>query len=309
MYLLATALSLESVRAKDSGCAERRFEGFDSRLKATVRVQFPPFGDRVVGFEVVNGKTLLATTNSLVVFDGRRLAKAAFAESVAGLSVDDRETAMVVAGGRRYRIGPNGPVALSTASVDAIANSGTAITAEAAVRTGQTRIALRRPDNQLQPLAVLQGALRAVSWNAIGLALVVDRELLAWPSGTQTVRRLATDTGFDRVEDAVLIGADRAVVALSQTLILISPPHRLVLGALKARVRWSEGKLFVLDQRSGQVFELSGIEQIGHGADDVSHARALVTQASAANLEDDWRFLEAARIVGCESARQMARSR
>jgi hypothetical protein len=74
---------------------------------------------------------------------------------------------------------------------------------------------------------------------------------------------------------------------------------------IRARVRWTNNALYVLDERLGLLWKVSGLEQLGTAESDKAHAMTILKQLPAGASETDSRFLEAARIVGCEGARAL----
>ena len=82
-----------------------------------------------------------------------------------------------------------------------------------------------------------------------------------------------------------------------------------VLALIRARVRWADNALFVLDESWGAVSNISGLDRLGSVDGDKVHASAILKQLPSKAPETHPAFLQAARIVGCEGARKLARRR
>lgn len=110
--------------------------------------------------------------------------------------------------------------------------------------------------------------------------------------------KVTADERLSQARDVVAVRPERVVVALGQSLVLISRVGRLVLGGTRGRVRWKDGALYVLDERSGVVWMLKGLQQIGVRSVDEAYAKALIGELPPAAPDTHTAFLEAARIVG-----------
>jgi hypothetical protein len=161
---------------------------------------------------------------------------------------------------------------------------------------------LRHDDGRTLRLAAIPGSLRLAAWNGEGLAALVGTSLFTWKPGEAELLRIATDDGLTRARDVTLTGAARAVVALNESLVLLTPQARLVIGTLRARVRWTRGVLYVLDERTGTVWSLRGLETVGVLSADEAYAAALIKALPADASPTHAAFLEAARILGCDMA-------
>ena len=98
--------------------------------------------------------------------------------------------------------------------------------------------------------------------------------------------------------------ARQAVVALPNAILSITDEDQIILAGFTARVRFSQGRLYMLDERTGQIWSVSGLQSIGRFQDDERHAFNLLDRVGLDDSETNPRFLEAARIIGCERAQQ-----
>jgi hypothetical protein len=143
--------------------------------------------------------------------------------------------------------------------------------------------------------------LRAASWNKAGLSAVVGNSLYLWEPGAKSVVRLLTDSGLSGARDVVAVGKNRAVIALKSTLVLVSPETITVLGTLpKSRCRFYNGELYVLQESTGVIWSLRGVEDLGTKQADQTFARSLLKQGESQPGKNPAQSLEAARILGCK---------
>lgn len=156
----------------------------------------------------------------------------------------------------------------------------------------------------------MKGTLHAASWNDVGLAAVVDNSLYVWEAGSKNVVRLLTDQGLSAAKDVVLVGHNRAVVSLQATVVLVTDEAMTVVtGMTRARCRFQQDVLYLLDDETGLIWTLCGLNQLGNKKDDHSYAADLLKEAprdSAA--ESSVQFREAARIIGCDGAKRQLTS-
>jgi hypothetical protein len=296
------------VLAQQQPCAGvKPYLGFDSRLRVDVAGRVAPTSDEPIGFEVAGSRPVVAYEHRLVAVDGNRLVGYPSLDRISALAVDRSGGLWLQTSDKIRRFGADQLVAAGTLSSGArIHNSGAGAFLVVRPRSGVARLAFRAADGTATPALELEGAFRTASLNSEGLSAVVDDSLIVWPSGSQSVRRLAEDVAFRGARDVVLIGENRAVVTLSNLVVLQTDQNLLVLAAMKARARWQNGSLYLLDERSGVIWKIDGLDGLGTPAGDFAHAARLVKQAP--DEVSNWNspaFQEAARIVGCERARDM----
>jgi hypothetical protein len=310
------AIALIAISATAGASAEQPcsvgspFLGFDSRLRIDIAGRVPVTTEVPVSFEIVGTRPVVAYEHRVVAVDGTKLVVYPSLEQISALAVDRSNGVWLQSGNEVRRFGPDRMVIGGTLSGGArIHNSGAGPFLITRFDGEMTRLAFRAPDGTATPALDLQGAFRAASWNHIGLAAVVDYSLIVWPAGARDVTRLGEDNAFRDTRDVTLIGADRAVLTLSNLVVLQTDKGRLVLAAMRARARWHNGALFLLDEGSGVIWKVEGLEGVGTPASDFAHAARLVQKVpdAAFGLSHSPAFKEAARIVGCEAAREMRR--
>ena len=300
--LTFVVVALVAPRAYSQSCRDTAYLGFDTRLTATVVARAPLTSAPVAAFEISAGRPLIAQGTSLWVSRGNETTAANLKLPLRAILVDDKGQVTLHAGDALYRLGAAAPEAIARSDLGRLHRSGTPATVDAKQAATSAQFVLRHDDGRTLPLATIPGALRLASWNTEGLAAIVGRSLFEWRPGEPDLLRLATDEGLERARDLVLIGPSRVVVALNESLVLLTPQGRLVLGNIRARVRWAAGTLYALDERTGIVWSLKGLEPIGRREVDEDYAAALIRALPADAPETHVAFMEAARIVGCEVA-------
>jgi hypothetical protein len=266
----------------------------------------------VTGFEISSKRPVVAFERRLVAIDVDRQFAMPTLDPIEALAVDDDGGLWVQQRSQLSRVGKERLERIrSTGPAARVYNSGHRLFLEAETQGQATRLTLRTADDRatLPPFHVEGGLPVALSLNPLGIAAVIGDSLLTWSSGSKTVATLRKDPGLQSARDAVLIGPSRAVVALANTLLLITDRGATVLAFLKARVRWTDGALYVLDEQWGLIWRLTGLEHVGTAGADAAHAAALVGRRGQSAAETDPGFLEAARLVGCEGARALAKGR
>ncbi len=133
------------------------------------------------------------------------------------------------------------------------------------------------------------------------MAAIVGDALVMWPTGGHGMSYVARDAGLKAARDVCLVGPNRLVVALSNALVMISDKGRLILGAVSGRVRYDEGTLYVLDERTGLIWTLNGLDAVGIPEKDAAHAANLLRIGGDASQRRA-AFEEAVRIMGCKAA-------
>jgi hypothetical protein len=162
-----------------------------------------------------------------------------------------------------------------------------------------------KSSEKMLPIARVSGKLRAVGWNAVGLSAVVDHSLVAWGAGAKDLHILSSIASLERAKDVLLIGESRAVVILDSLTALITGSGQLVIAGLTGSGRYSNDALFLLDRRSGTIWKVTGLEQIGVKAADDEYAKKLIASAKGEDPSQSEKFLEAARILGCDAAMRL----
>jgi hypothetical protein len=293
-------------------CSSVAYRGFDSRLRveAVGRVQIQ--GEPVRGFEVADGRPVIAFERRLVAIDRDQLLVLPSIDRIDGLAVDADGGVWVQQATRLRRATKEKlEVVRTVAEGVRVHNSGHKLFLESETQGDATRLTIRTGDDRgaLSPFHIDGGTPSAVSWNTVGAAAAVGDSLLTWTSAAKSISRLRTDAGLRNANDVALIAPDRVVVALQQTLALVAGRRATILALMKARVRWSGGALYVFEETSGVVWKLTGIESIGTADADKAHATKLLRELPAAGAESHVNFQEAARLVGCEGVKALRKRR
>ena len=307
--LFAASTVTVAVGAKDltqSTCSSVAFRGFDTRLDATLLARVDLRGSAVTGFEVAGGKPLIAFEHRLVGVDGARLLSMPSVDKIDGLAVDASGVVLVQSGTRVRRLTKEKLEPVRTlAEGTRLHNSGNVAFLQSQRQGGTTLLTVVSDDARegVSPLRIDGAAIGSATWNSVGLAVAAGDTLIAWTAGSQAVTRLRRDEGLRSARDVNLIAPDRAVVALPGTLALVTDRGIAPLALISARARWANDALYVLDETLGVVWKVSGLEKLGTAASDKAHVRSILTKVPPNAAETDPRFLEAARILGCEGAR------
>jgi hypothetical protein len=257
VVLLALLVGVVSAHgAEDPPCPEALYVGFDSRLTSHILGRAPLRKEPVQGFEIVNKRPLVSFAHRVVELRDKTPTTLSTADTLTGLAVDDTGRAWFTSkrGILRREATQITPDPLFTKVIEGkLYNSGSPVFLEAFPNGGNTAFATRRHDGLPYPILNAEGKLRAASWNPLGLAAVVGSSLLTWEAGAERVAVLATDRGLEAARDVCLISPGRAVVTLKHAIVLVTDQTQLVVALFPARCRWSDGKLYLLDENTGAV--------------------------------------------------------
>jgi hypothetical protein len=297
-----------ATRAQNS-CADTLFRGLDSRLKADLLGRVPVGRDPVVGFEIVHGKGIIAYPLRIVGVGGSGAVSIASPDVINAIAVDSSDELIVQTEKGIRRVNREGALSrdprLTAAVHGKLLGSGTLSLLDVAKSPSTVSFTAVKVDGSRLPIVSAEGEFRTANWTQDGLATVVSSNLLFWPKGGAQLLRVVSDTGLRGARDLCVVGAQQVVAALNDVLILVTPENRLILAGMRARCRWSKGALFILDEKSGYVWRATGLEQLGSRESDEAYAVGVLqkrpTQTSA-------EFMEAARILGCQRATQVASS-
>ncbi len=296
-----------------AACRTGVYRGFDSRLAPVLLGRIPASAaEPVVGFEALQGKALVALPHRLLAVGAGRIFAVPVLPVTQGLSFDaGGRIGLQTAAGFLF-MDPDGAAMIRTAvpglSPGArLLDSGGDVAVEAMEASGAVELIALRRDGRRFPIARIAGPLRAASWNALGLAAIVGNSLFIWPAGAGRISRLASDRGFEKARDVCLVGPNRAVVALPHVVLLIGAPGASVIVGFGGRARWSEGRLYLLDDAEGAVWQVGGLESLAGWKSDQAHARRLICGGGPAQEAPRTRLLEAARILGCPATFTLAR--
>lgn len=310
--LLALGLGLSAGAASSfNSCTNSLYVGFDSRLSSKLLGHLRGSGETIRGFEIVKGKTVVAFAHRVIAFGKGAVATMPSLDPIDAMSVD--------AMGRLRLQSPHKIQLVGESRMDTdedltrqvsgrLFNSGSAVFLEAQTEGEVTHFVARRPDGNALPLIAIEGQLRAASWNREGLAAVVGQTLLLWSTQGKTLRQLASDRGLRSTVDVCMVGPRSAVVSLRHVVLLISDRSQLVLVGFPALCRWENEILYLLDLQHGIVWSIHNLEDLADPRNDDEYATRLVKALHEGAGEDDIRFLEAARILGCDKARNLLAS-
>jgi tetratricopeptide (TPR) repeat protein len=298
-------------------CQHKLYTGFDSRVKARVLGRLGPGRESVVGFDVVRGTPVVALPHRLVSFRKQRI-NLFVDDDIQGL-VSDSSGSLILqvrdSGGSQHsvfkQLGAHGIQVDSklTANVrGTLHGSGTKLFLEAISEGTQTTLLARRRDGAYTVMASLKGELRTVSWNNSGLAAVASNTALIWPAGSREIMALAADKGLDGTRDICLIGSDRAVLALNHSVLVLTQNNATVLVGMQARCAWDGTSLYLLDEESGLVWSVRGVEKLGTKIGDLAYAEQLIGSLPSSAPNDSRAALEAARSIGCNEVMRIRAS-
>jgi hypothetical protein len=294
-------------------CNEQLFGGFDGRLTVEPIGQAPIKGDTVLGFEVIREVPIVALPHRIIALSKADTLAWTSLDKVSHIAVDGNEKLFVQT--TKAILTPHGKSLASMNDLGKVVggelfNSGNpnalSLTKD---QPGRWTITGIRPDASLGSSLQLQDPVRALSWNKVGLSLVAGSTLMVVPEGTAKLSFLGADRGFEKAQDTCLVGPDRAVIALPNTVLLITRKTATLLVSMSARVRCAGDTLYLLDLRSGIVAKVSGLDQLGDKDSDEQYAKALISALPKGTAENNAKFLEAARILGCTRAREVAGGR
>ena len=292
----------------EASCTESVYQGFDSRLTLDLVGRLPTDRDGIRGFEVARGKPLVAFSHRLLGIESDALVSMPSLDSIEALTVDAAGRPRLQSTRGIQTIGASQlqpDTVLSQVVAGRLFNSGNNVFVDAVTKDRSVQFLARQLDGKSIPIVSAKGELRTASWNAIGLAAIVEETLLVWQAGGRELVRLRTDVGLRSARDACLLGPRRAVVALPHVVVLITDKAQIVLVAFAGRCRWADGVLYLLDERYGLIWSVRGIDKIGNALDDAAYAAMIIRALPKDATEANPRFLEAARILGCEKARRL----
>lgn len=306
--VLVIAFVGASVLRAEAPCPERIYIAFDSRVTAQTAGRAAVGDDRITGFEIAAGVPFVTFEHRVVALKGRRAAGFPVIDRVLGANVDksgeirfDTQRGVLRRGDKKLVPDP----ALSAVTAGRLLNSGTDVFIEVMPEADSTIFAARRANGAVLPIARIKGVFRAASWNELGLAAIVGETLYEWSPGSKDLLVLSRDYGLRTAIDVCLIAGHRAIVGTAHATVLVTPATQLMLVGFPSRCRFSGGKLFLLDVRSGAVWSVDGLDPLGDPAKDRLHARTLIGRLRPNDSEGSPFFLEASRIVGCREARNL----
>jgi hypothetical protein len=289
-------------------CQERMYSAPDGRLSPHIIGRLPKSAEPVVGFEIIRGKPVVALPRQLLVFSEKSIDELSVSEQIEGIAFNQESQLVLQTETGFLTIGKTGlqPDKTKTSTVHGrLYGSGSPVFVELRARQGLVQFVARNQRGDQFLITTVKGTLHAASWNDRGLAAVAGDSLYVWSSGAKNIVRLVTDRGLTAAQDVVLVGLNRAVVTLRSTVVLVtSETIAVVAGMPRARCRFQQNNLYLLDGQSRLIWSLEGLDQIGRKNEDQAYASHLLEQLAPNADESAVEFQEAARILGCVRARQ-----
>lgn len=284
-------------------CNSVLYARLDSRLKPTLISVLPNAHETVVGFEVIHGSPVVAFPHSLLTIQRVGGTRFAVDQTIKGLSFDKEAKVFIQSNKGVLQLDRSGlepDNKLNSVVLGRVYGSGGKVLLEVRARHGLLEFLARRDDGAAFPIAMMKGRLRAVSWNSQGLAAVVGESLYLWHPGDKSVVRLLSDEGLASSHDVVALGGGRAVVALRNAIVLVSPKTLDIIAAMPlSRCRFQDGVLYVLQEKAGLIWSLRGLEKLGSKVDDEAYAHGLLERSKRDTAHRNTEIAEAARILGC----------
>ena len=291
-----------------AACPDSQYVGFDSRLMARLIARLPPIESALVDFRMVSGEPVVLLRDRLLLYSGsalpREIPVASNASETLGISVDQAGTVRLQRGGQVDIVTAGG---LSRdpdfAPEGKLFGSGKPVLLEARKSGRFQNLIFNRGGGDSFAIASLEGDLRAAFWGQAGMAAVVGKSLYVWSENSDDLKRLALDTGLEHARGVCLTGTGRAVVTFLDNVTLVTAEDQIMVVGMRARCDASQDKLYLADDRSGEIWEVSGLEKLGVLKEDERHATDLLKNLPAGSGESSAAYLEAARIIGCERAK------
>jgi hypothetical protein len=292
-----------TARLLGSSCMVSQYAGFDSRLKVEIAGRIAPSQNKVVGFEIALRTLIAATSDQLSIITAGKLSSFALVRAPLSILTDEGARVSLVDSKGVHSI-PDSANSTPLNARGQVFNSGNSTLLDVYSEAGSTRLVLRHYDGSAFGIAKVRGQLRTASWNREGLSAVIGNSLYTWVPGNQQFVRLLTDSALKDARDVCLLSQKRAVLALPNAVLLITDRSQLIIVAFEGRCRWSNDTLYLLDQRTGLIWAVRGVEQLGDPERDEQHARTLIQQLPSGGTGTGVTplFLEAARILGCDQA-------
>jgi hypothetical protein len=289
-----------------ASCLDSQYIGFDSRVSARLLGRLPFTGAAVAGFGVAGGHPVVLFSDRLLIFESATPREIALPYTATSLSVDSHERIRVQHGDAVDLVTANGVIPDSTFhSGGRLFGSGRPVLMDVYEEHGVQKFLLQRSKDDAFGLAGARGALRCAFWGEAGMAAVVEQSLYVWGDESKELKRLAIDKGLGNARGVCLVAPGRAVVALPRTIVVVSDEDQIVLAGMTARCDARNGTLYLLDERTGEIWSVDGVSKMGSFRDDEQFARSLISNLKPGAGEEAPALLEAARIIGCDLARKL----
>lgn len=274
------------------------FGGFDSRLEVR-RVGVVDSAEKIVGFEWTYDGVVAAENHRLLKFEGEAARALVSLAPIKSLAKNDTDELFVT-------LGSTGVSAVESGALVPVPFPGPGWIASGNERflelTGTPgALLLHRADGNSEALFTVEHAVRAISWGGAGLALLSAGRLVTWSDGAPEPSVWPESDILSRARDACLLADDRVLLALDDIVVLLGSDSPLIVVAMRARLRCAGDRAVLLDDRTGELWEVSGLDGLGHAYSDLEHAEALLRRSPKPRDQD---VLEAARIIGCDGVRE-----
>ncbi len=297
---------LTAIAGAQEACQKNTYREYDSRLKAVRVGTVPLAGQPVVGFEMVPGGFIVATTHHIFRSRSNSIHNTISLDRIIGISVNAQGDIIVQRPNGLVTISEDGifsPIKSTTLSPRGrLINSGNDLYVDAVARGVGFDLSLRKADGHTLPFLEIDEPLRTLSWNSGGLSAVVGHSLIVWPDGDRKATLLANDAGLVYATSSCFVDSSRALVSIGDFTALVTPTSQLVIAGVRTHCSNSKANLFLLDDHGGVVWQIAGLSALGDRKLDADYAAELIRRLDTHSAEADPRFLEAARIIGCIQA-------
>jgi hypothetical protein len=308
--ILILRLAVDLTAAAD--CDSLYYRGFDTRLEPALLVPLPP-DQRISSFEVWKGHPVLASESDLLLpAADQTINSIGVGSKVQGVVVDNTGRLSIRTPQQYWLMGPSGLIkdellsALDRRIV--LLASGTPSYLAVGTNNGVTALSVFNRKGLSAPLFTTREPVVAASWSPEGLAAIAGTRLIVWDRSSSKILTLRRDDEFAQAQDVILLPSRRAIICLPKYVLLVGEDDAIIIAGFRARARYQNHVLYLLDATTNFVWKLSNIESVGTRQADLNHAARLLARAGPGVSESDPQFLEAARILGCQAVRQTLRA-
>lgn len=305
LFFVAVALAI-SANGASSDAQEHcgpPYRGFDSRLSPKVVGRLPVSESEVRGFEMVGGNAVVALSDRLVAFRDDISVEVDIPSAPVAIFTGRAGDLWLQTAGGVLLVGQAGPVPSSGAISGRLLASGSDLTLRVVESSGRTALLVHARDGSEFELADYELPLRAASWGPEGLTAVVGDRLVTWKSGAPDMKVWLSHPSLTEAHDVCRLGDGHAIVTLAHQVLHVSTETVSgIVAGFPARCRFAGSDLFLLDEQSGLVWRVGGVDKLGSAKADEAHAEALLRGSDSAQSET-FRLPEAARLIGCNAAR------
>lgn len=296
------------VLSQSQECESKYYRGFDTRLEPNLLMAVPE-RRKITAFEVWNDRVFLAAGSNVLLANGAGPVKSLdVGEKIESLTVDNHGKLSVRTSKQYWNIGPDGLIQDELLSAldrrILVLASGTPSYLGIGTNERITSLGIVNRKGLAAPLYRTRDKVVAASWSPEGMAALTSSELISWDGSSSKLTKLKADPEFLGAEDIVLLPSGRVVICLRNYILLVGQDSAIVIAGFQARVRYQQRSLYLLDVTTNLIWKIDNLDAIGDRQSNQNHAARLLSKLSPNVSETDKQFLEAARIIGCEEARQ-----